>query len=178
MCHYPPTKSLFFFDLARTIWNNVTLSSNSKPEKAIKTTFVSCYHFLPTFVLRLPDFAFLHKYLLFSTGFFSPTLTNFLTLCYFSSTEYVNFHLLTWTYATISLDAMLQVLMLCLFHLWCFVMLTYFTASHKSDMNITFKTIVMKINIIKTNFIIKIYIKKSYIATKNVTLLESALYHN
>ena len=56
----------------------------------------------------------------------------------------------------------------------CLALFLSITPSIKSNMDNSFRTIIVKTNIIKAN-IIKIYSNKTHIITKNVTLSESAL---
>ena len=56
----------------------------------------------------------------------------------------------------------------------CLALLMSIKPSHISNMNCSFRIIFVKIIIIKAN-VIRIYINKTHIATKNVTLSESAL---
>ena len=76
------------------------------------------------------------------------------------------FHLLAYTNPTLSLDAMLQAVIINLSFFRCFELLISIISSHNSNMIITFWITIIKIIMIKINIIIKGYTIKSHIIAK------------
>ena len=114
------------------------------------TTFTNYYYFLW-------PFANFYLILIFIVLFINQKWVLFLSFFYF--------HLLIYSNSSILLNATLLELMLCLSGFYMPWVVYIYQLNHKSNMNNSFRIIIVKVNIVKVN-IIKIYVNKTHIITK------------